>query len=249
MEPGKFLVIHQPQFNPYLGVLAKYYLASRIVHLDTVQFVKGEFQNRNKILLGGEPHWLTVPVIHRFGQQIHEVQIDSRVPWQRKHLGTLEQAYHAHPRFGVVFPSLENLYQAEPAYLVEWNLLFLSWLFQQLGIGAQTQAASELGDLPTGRDERLIAICQKLEMPQYLAGANGLWYMRRELWDQANVSVQFIRYLHPQYDQGIDGFHSHVGVLDLLFRFPPDQIREIALSGAVFLDWQPCAEPSLGSPP
>nr|MBI3612487.1 WbqC family protein [Nitrospirota bacterium] len=43
------VAIHQPQYLPWLGYLDKIDRADVFVILDTVQFKKNEWQNRNRI--------------------------------------------------------------------------------------------------------------------------------------------------------------------------------------------------------
>ncbi|MEK7336636.1 MAG: WbqC family protein, partial [Nitrospirota bacterium] len=43
------VTIHQPQFLPWLGYLDKIDRADLFIVLDTVQFKKNEWQNRNRI--------------------------------------------------------------------------------------------------------------------------------------------------------------------------------------------------------
>ncbi|MBI5188629.1 MAG: WbqC family protein, partial [Nitrospirae bacterium] len=44
----KIVSIHQPHFMPWLGYFDKIQRSDYFVFLDTVQFKKNEFQNRNK---------------------------------------------------------------------------------------------------------------------------------------------------------------------------------------------------------
>ena len=44
------ITIHQPEHLPWLGLLNKIAKADKFVILDSVQFEKNYFQNRNKIL-------------------------------------------------------------------------------------------------------------------------------------------------------------------------------------------------------
>ena len=46
---GRVVSIHQPAYLPWLGYFDKIRRADRFVYLDTVQFQKQSFQNRNKI--------------------------------------------------------------------------------------------------------------------------------------------------------------------------------------------------------
>ena len=56
------VAIHQPQYMPWLGYFHKMDKADIFIHLDTVQFRRNEFQNRNRIKAVNGWHWLTVPV-------------------------------------------------------------------------------------------------------------------------------------------------------------------------------------------
>ena len=87
------VTIHQPQFLPWLGYLDKINRADLFVALDSVQFKKNEWQNRNRIRTARGWQWLTVPVLHDFGQRIKEVRISQATDWRAKHLKALEMHY------------------------------------------------------------------------------------------------------------------------------------------------------------
>jgi hypothetical protein len=64
------VAVHQPQYLPWLGYLAKWAAADVFVFLDTVQYEKNGWQNRNRIRTADGAHWLTVPVHARLGTPI-----------------------------------------------------------------------------------------------------------------------------------------------------------------------------------
>src|SRR5919199_1238191 len=53
------VAIHQPQYLPWLGYLAKRAAADVFIYLDTVQYEKNGWQNRNRIKTKDGPRWLT----------------------------------------------------------------------------------------------------------------------------------------------------------------------------------------------
>ena len=55
------LVIHQPNFLPYVGFFHKLSLADTFVMMDNTQYDK-KFTNRNKIKIPDGWSWLTVPI-------------------------------------------------------------------------------------------------------------------------------------------------------------------------------------------
>ena len=70
------LAAHQPQYLPWLGYFHKMDGADLFVLLDTVQYKKNEWQNRNRIRTATGWQWLTVPVHHRFPMRLDEVRLD-----------------------------------------------------------------------------------------------------------------------------------------------------------------------------
>ncbi len=79
------IAIHQPHYLPWLGYFAKWAAADLFVFLDTVQFEKNGWQNRNRIKTRDGARWLTVPVRASLGTPIKDVTIDERQPWPGRH--------------------------------------------------------------------------------------------------------------------------------------------------------------------
>ena len=78
------LTIHQPEHLPWLGFFHKMAMADQYVVLDSVQYEKDYFQNRNKIRFTGNDgwKWITTPVLNRgrSTQQIQDVICDQSNP-------------------------------------------------------------------------------------------------------------------------------------------------------------------------
>jgi len=104
------VAIHQPQYLPWLGYFDKMNRADAFVLLDTVQFKKNEFQNRNQIKGPGGPQWLTVPVLQKLGQDIKDVRINTTVTWRKKHLAALNSCYGRAPFYGDYRDAFEDLF-------------------------------------------------------------------------------------------------------------------------------------------
>ena len=80
------VTIHQPEHMPWLGFFHKMALADTYVLLDTVQFEKNNWQNRNKFIdRSGNVYWLTVPVNIKghLSNTINDITIEQTQPWQR----------------------------------------------------------------------------------------------------------------------------------------------------------------------
>ena len=81
--------------------------ADEFVIYDEVQFTKNDWRNRNRIVLNGKPHWLTIAAktSGAFGLPIDRIEVANR-DWSRMHLETLRQAYRKAPFFREMFPPL-----------------------------------------------------------------------------------------------------------------------------------------------
>src|SRR6266849_5030111 len=87
------IAIHQPHYLPWLGYFAKWAAADLFVFLDTVQYEKNGWQNRNRIKTRDGPRWLTAPVRARLGTAIRDVMIDTTQPWRARHFRAIDNAY------------------------------------------------------------------------------------------------------------------------------------------------------------
>src|SRR5699024_12319540 len=61
-DSGLTVAVHQPHYLPWLGLIDKIDRSDRYIVLDTVQFERRGWQNRNYIAGAGKPLLLTVPV-------------------------------------------------------------------------------------------------------------------------------------------------------------------------------------------
>tara|TARA_A100000164_G_C21558457_1_gene608393 strand:- start:430 stop:636 length:207 start_codon:yes stop_codon:yes gene_type:complete len=62
----KKLIIHQPDFIPWLGFFHKLSLSDEFIFSDHVQISNGKiWSSRNYILLNNGPFWIIIPVIKK----------------------------------------------------------------------------------------------------------------------------------------------------------------------------------------
>ena len=185
------VAIHQPHYLPWLGYLAKWAAADLFVFLDTVQYEKNGWQNRNRIKTRGGASWLTVPVHAPLGTPIGAVAIDRRQPWQRRHLRAIEHAYADAPAFARFRDDLADLYAREWDALAPLALASARWLARGFGIDTPTRLASELSGADVGDPtDRLVALCRAVGADTYLAGHDGARYMDASRFAEAGITVR-----------------------------------------------------------
>jgi hypothetical protein len=219
------VAVHQPQYLPWLGYFDKIASADVFVLLDTVQYKKNEWQNRNRIKGPVGPQWLTVPVSSRFGQRISEVKISNREHWQKKQRQAIVSNYGRSPSGPYLREFMEEIFARSWENLSTLNIFVVKKLLQILGIPTPVHVASELPPFPEGPDERLIAIAHYFGADTYLAGSGGHNYMNLDMFAQSGITVRFQEYCHPVYDQLFTGFEPFLSVVDLIFNHGSDSLK------------------------
>ncbi len=220
------VTIHQPQFLPWLGYLDKIAQSDVFVVLDNVQFKKNEWQNRNRIRTAETWQWMTVPVLHDFGQMISDVRINQQQHWRQQHLRALEIHYAKAPFRDLGLAGLTHIYETPWERLSDLNLAALRWLMQCFGIATSIRLASEM-TLRSQQTDRLVDICRLLRADVYLAGAGAQGYMDVPRFEASGMRLEMQMFVHPTYRQCYEPFIPGMSAIDLLMTQGPDSFHKI----------------------
>ncbi|MFH1062877.1 MAG: WbqC family protein [Candidatus Omnitrophota bacterium] len=220
------LSAHQPQYIPWLGYFDKIDKSDCFVFLDTVQYKKREFQNRNKIRTKTGSIWLTVPVRTKGAslQRLNEVQIDNEIDWQKEHIHSLQTWYASAPHFSDYFPFFKTVYEKKWEKLIDLNIQIIKFILDALKIKTEIYLESEL-KTENVSTLRLIEICKKLDADTYLSGRGGKDYLEESEFTKNNIKLQYQNFTHPEYLQQFESekheFSAYMSVIDLLFNQGP----------------------------
>jgi RimJ/RimL family protein N-acetyltransferase len=224
----RLVAIHQPNFFPWLGFFDKLRCCDVFVLLDTVPFSKGSRINRSQVLVGGRPHWLTVPIRRSgIGEPIREMLIDDERDWRSKLAKTLRQSYAQAPAFEGVMPLINELLGLRHERLAEYNEHAIRRLSAELGLSDATIVrASELG--VEGRATHLlIDIVRAVGGSAYLAGSGAGGYQEDELFDDAGLDLVYQRFEPPVYPQPVDEPELGLSMIDALMQCGTGGVREL----------------------
>lgn len=225
------LTAHQPSYLPWLGFFHKIALSDIYVHLDSVQFERNSFTNRNKIKTANSPVWLTIPVALKghMGKTIRETEIDNSKNWQKKHWMSLSLNYKKAPFFERYADFFENVYKKEWKYITELDDYMLQWFLKELGIQVDYYQASALPSKGQ-KAELLLHMSKILKADMFVFGAFGKDYVNREQFAKDGVDVYFQDYKHPVYSQLHGDFLPNMSIIDLLFNCGPKSL-EVLMQG------------------
>ena len=223
--------INQPAYLPWLGYLHR--IAQSDVHivLDSVQFEKNSFTNRNKVRTAQGWLWLTVPVktSGKFGAlAIANVEIANDRDWAEKHWATLRLNYAKAPYFSEHAQFFEDVYRHTWIRLHDLAWTITSYLLQAFDIHTPIRVSSQMNAIGK-KDELVLNLCQEMGATVYFSGPLGRNYLREGLFAEHDITVRYDDYHHPTYQQVYSGFETYMSALDLLFNAGP-RSREILMT-------------------
>ena len=223
--------IHQPNYLPYLGFFEKAYRSDVFVIYDTTQFRKNDWQNRNRICTSESWQWLSIPIIHNFGQKIKEVEIDQPKKPLKKNWNSIKTVYGKAPFFKDYAGTFEEIYNRDYNLISDLNFDLIMAIANILELKTKFIKNSSLPPIDTFSTKALIDICRNVNADTYISGSEGRNYLNLELFEEAKIKIIFQNYKHPQYTQFNNRtFQPYMSAIDLIFNYGGDSLK-ILLSG------------------
>lgn len=214
------IAILQPNYIPWKGVFDLINRVDIFVFFDDVQYTTKDWRNRNKIKTPNGDLWLTVPVKSK-GQRhqlICEAEINTEDNWQLKHYKTIKSSYQKAKFFKEYEFLLEEIYlKTQWKKIADLDIFSTKLLASTLGIRVQWINSSNLNCSGDKEGERVVEICNKLNCNYFINGPSAKAFMSQSIFDDANITLDYINYNYPEYPQLYSPFNHYVSVLDLIF--------------------------------
>ncbi|MFP6585008.1 MAG: WbqC family protein, partial [Candidatus Hydrogenedentota bacterium] len=172
----------------------------------------------NKIKAGSETKWLTVPLRSgRAEKRIEEVEIDYGQPWQKKHLGALQEYYAKAPYYSAYIDDFAAILHTGFRTLSELNISLFQWVMDILLIETELVMSRDIGVSDASKVERPLLILEKMEATEYVLGAIAKPYTDEEAFRKAGIALEYKSYDYSSYPQLGESFIGEVSILDLIF--------------------------------
>jgi hypothetical protein len=227
------LTAHQPVYLPWLGLFHKIALSDAFCYFDDVQYLKKDWNNRNKIRTKTGGIWLTIPVLTKGYREkkIREIEINNFIDWRKKHWKSIYLTYKNAYFFNKYSDFFEDVYKKEWKYLTDINEYMLKWFLKELNIDVKYYKASEL-NFGGHKSELVVNMCKKLNAKLYIFGKLGKDYANEGDFNQEGIKIYFQDYKHPTYPQLFDDFLPYMSIIDLLFNVG-DSSLEVLMDGNI----------------
>lgn len=215
--------IMQPTYLPWIGYFALMDQVDEFILLDSVQFAKRSWQQRNRINTAQGPLWLTVPVATKGlrDQLIADALIQYGGDFPRNHIRAIEMSYLKCPYFDTYGDSLISILETRPERLCELSVRLIEWIRDALAITTPLIRASTM-DNKGAQADLLAHLCAQSRTTTYVSPPGSRDYLEASsAFNERNIKVEYFDYSHPEYNQGKNPFETYLSAIDLLFNEGP----------------------------
>lgn len=223
------VAVMQPYFFPYLGYFQLIAAVDRFIAWDDVQYIQRGWVNRNRILLNGEPAYITLPV-EKAAQtaDISERTLADMQPAASKLLGQLHAAYRKAPFYTETRALVEQILASEERNLGRFLFNSLQQVCTHLGIdtGLQLASAMQKNDAGLAGSQRIIAICKSVGATTYINSIGGRELYHSDDFAAENLALRFIEMAPVRYRQTGEDFVPHLSIIDVMMFNDRDTIRQ-----------------------
>ncbi len=139
------VAIMQPTYMPWIGYFALMESVDIFIILDSVQFSKRSWQQRNQIKTESGSKWLTVPVISKGkrSQLITDVEIDYFGKFPESHINMITQNYKKPPFFVDYSEDIFNILRKRHKHLSSLSIDLILLFCSVLNIDTKIRYSSE----------------------------------------------------------------------------------------------------------
>jgi hypothetical protein len=212
------LAIMQPYFLPYIGYWQLLRAVDRFVIYDDVNYIKGGWISRNRILINGSPSYLTLPLQKSSpSKRICDISLHPSPVWRDKMIKTVENTYRKAPYFDEVFPILEKIIRHPVENLAEYLAHQVQVLSEFMNIKTRLVMSSRhYGNGDLSGQARVLDICKREGAATYINPQGGQSLYNTEVFRGMGIDLRFIVMRPLPYRQRTAGFIPHLSIIDAL---------------------------------
>ncbi len=214
----------QPYFFPYIGYFQLIAAVDNFVIYDDVNFIKGGWINRNRILLNDSPSFINIPILGASSfKLINEITLGSDF---RSLITKIKHAYSRAPYFKETFPIIENL------LLFKTDNLSLHLANSIISLANYFELNTEFlfsSDLPKDSSlkgqEKVISICKIIDSDSYINLIGGIDLYSKTEFKKNFIDLKFIQTGDVKYKQFQNMFISNLSIIDVMMFNNKEEIK------------------------
>lgn len=224
------LGIMQPYFFPYIGYYQLINAVDKYIIIDDVNFIKGGWINRNRILVNKQPKYINLPLKggsrHR---HINELEVSSDRSFYQKNLRNLSIHYKKAPYFEEVYPLLEEIMLFEESNLAKWLENSIRKVCNYLDINTPIIVSSNIEkntDLKC--QDKVIDLCKIMEADEYINAIGGQKLYSKDVFMSEGIKLNFLHTNDITYNQfSKDMIEPNLSIIDVMMFNSKEEIKKM----------------------
>lgn len=214
--------IMQPYFMPYIGYISLIKQTDQFILLDSVQFMRHGWIERNRILkpdLGWQ--YIQVPLIKRTRfDKINEININNSLDWKNRILAQIQHYKKTAPYYFKVLELLKEVLNHEYSDIVSLNMATLKAICNYLGIKKDISIFSTMNleiEEVKAADEWALNICRALgNVDEYWNPPGGISFFDTNKYYDVGIKPVFHCVNIVEYNQKREVFEPGLSILDVM---------------------------------
>lgn len=222
------LGIMQPYFIPYIGYWQLMNAVDKYIVYDDVNFIKGGWINRNRILVNGEPKYFNIPMLGASPHKlINEVEVNHNEKLKNKNMRVIEGAYQKAPYYNEVKDLLEKIMNGEQKSISDFILNSFKIINEYLEIDTELILSSTLNkDCSLKGHDKVLSICELLGATEYYNAIGGQELYSFEEFKKHGIDLKFLETGKIEYKQFHNEFQSNLSIIDVMMFNSKDKVKE-----------------------
>ncbi len=212
------LGIMQPYFLPYIGYWQLIAAVDKYVIYDDVNYIKGGWINRNRILVDGNVKYFNVHLLKASAyKKINEISVNNDSRIIKKSLRIIDAAYKNAPYYRIVRTIIEDILQCGEDNLAKYLGKSIKIICEYLGITTELIYSSSLNkNCELKGKDKVISICKILGATEYYNAIGGQKLYSYTFFDKNKIKLIFLKTNEIIYQQFGNDFQSNLSIIDVL---------------------------------
>lgn len=223
------LGIMQPYFFPYIGYWQLINSVDIYVICDDVNFIKGGWINRNKILMNGEAKQINLQMYKASQNKlINEVGVLINQSYNNNLLKTIESCYRKAPYYSYVFPLIEKIISQVENNLARYLDYSIRQICEYLFINTELIVSSTINKNNNLKcQDKVIEICKVLGADEYYNAIGGQSLYSYNHFSAQGIQLKFLQPERIEYKQYQNEFVSNLSIIDVMMFNSVEDIKKM----------------------
>jgi len=225
------LAIMQPYFFPYIGYWQLMNAVDKFVVYDNIQYTKGGWIRRNRILLNNSDKLISLPIKNDSDfLDIRDRFISENFYTKEKNKikNLIKESYRKAPYYEVVKPLIGKILDQNENNLFRFLYNSIIFLKEYLNINTEIIISSSIDmDHSLKNKDRVIEICKKLNADHYINPIGGTKLYNKEEFARHNIKLNFLKTGDIKYQQFGDEFIPNLSIIDVMMFNSREKIQEM----------------------